>query len=57
LDSRKLHPWKAHFVGPGKGVKPQLSQTLTRGACPDSNSRPAVQISNLLPLRYTLGDK
>jgi len=42
---------KAHFVGSGEGVKPQLSQVLTRGARPDSNSRPAVQISNPLPLR------
>jgi len=33
----------------GEGVKPRLSQTLTRGARPDSNSRPAVQISNFLP--------
>jgi hypothetical protein len=45
-------PRKAHFVGPGEGVKPQLSQALTRGAHPDSNSRPAVQISNPLPSRY-----
>jgi len=40
-------------VGPGEGVKPRLSQALTRGARPDSNSRPAVQISNPLPSRYT----
>jgi len=45
-------PRKAHFVGPGEGVKPRLSQALTRGARPDSNSRPAVQISNPLPSRY-----
>jgi len=45
-------PPKAHFVGPGEGVKPRLSQALTRGARPDSNSRPAVQISNPLPSRY-----
>jgi len=44
---------KAHFVGPGEGVKPRLFQALTRGARPDSNSKPAVQISNPLPLRYT----
>jgi len=44
---------KAHFVGPGEGVKPRLSQVLTKGARPDSNSRPAVQISNPLPSRYT----
>jgi hypothetical protein len=47
-----LTPRKAHFMGPGKGVKPRLSQALTRGACPDSNSIPAVQISNPLPSRY-----
>jgi len=47
-----LTPRKAHFVGPGEGVKPQLSQALTRDARPDSNSRPAVQISNPLPSRY-----
>jgi hypothetical protein len=39
-------------VGPGEEVKPRLSQALTRGARPDSNSRPAVQISNPLPSRY-----
>jgi len=39
-------------VGPGEGVKPRLSQALTRGARLDSNLRPAVQISNPLPLRY-----
>jgi len=43
---------KAHFVGPDERVKPRLSQALTRGARPDSNSRPAVQISNPLPSRY-----
>jgi hypothetical protein len=47
-----LTPRKAHFVGPGEGVKPWLSQALTRGARPDSNSRAAVQISNPLPSRY-----
>jgi hypothetical protein len=47
-----LIPRKRHFVGSGEGVKPRLSQTLTRDARPDSNSRPAVQISNLLPSRY-----
>jgi hypothetical protein len=50
---------KAHFVGPGEGVKPRLSQALTRDARLDSNSRPAVQISNpfaitLRPLRTTI---
>jgi hypothetical protein len=45
-------PRKAYFVGPGEGVKPRLSQALTRGARPDSNSRPAVQISNPLPSPY-----
>jgi len=39
-------------VGPDEGVKPQLSQALTRDARPDSNSRPAMQISNPLPSRY-----
>jgi hypothetical protein len=43
---------KAHFVGPGEWVKLRLSQALTRGARPDSNSRPAVQISSLLSSRY-----
>jgi hypothetical protein len=28
---------KAYFVGPGEGVKPRLSQALTRDARPDSN--------------------
>jgi len=45
-------PRKAHFVGPDEGVKPWLSQALTRGARPDSNSRPAMQISNPLLSRY-----
>jgi len=48
---------KAHFVGSGEGVKPRLSQALTRGARPDSNSRPVMQISNPLPSRYALGDQ
>ena len=49
---------KVHFVGSGEWVKPQLSQTLTRGACSDSNSRSAVQISSLLSSRYApLEDK
>jgi hypothetical protein len=43
---------KAHFMGPGEQAKLRLSQTLTRGARPDSNSRPAVQISSPLPSRY-----
>jgi hypothetical protein len=47
-----LIPRKAYFVGPDEGVKFRLSQTFTRGARPDSNSRPAVQISNPLPSRY-----
>jgi hypothetical protein len=38
LDSRKPTLQKAHFVGPDERVKPRLSQTLTRGARPDSNS-------------------
>jgi len=43
---------KAHFVGPSEGVKFRLSQALIRGARPDSNSRPTVQISNPLPSYY-----
>jgi hypothetical protein len=51
-----LISWKAHFVGPGERVKLRLSQTLTRDACPDSNSRPAVQISSFLSSRYAPED-
>jgi len=29
-------PRKAHFVGLDEGIKPRLSQALTRGAHPDS---------------------
>jgi len=43
---------KVYFMGPDEEIKPRLSQTLTRDARPDSNSRPAVQISNPLPSRY-----
>jgi hypothetical protein len=43
---------KAYFVGPGERVKPRLSQVLTRGARPDSNSRPAVEILSPLSSRY-----
>ena len=43
---------KAHFVGPGERVKPRLSQTLTRGARPDSNSKPVVHISSPLSSPY-----
>jgi hypothetical protein len=43
---------KAHFVGSGERVKPRLSQAFTRGARPDLNSRPAVQISSSLSLRH-----
>jgi len=39
-------------MGPGEQVKPRLSQALTRGARPNSNSRPAVQISNPLSSRH-----
>jgi len=49
--------WKAYFVSSGEGVKPRLFQALTRSARPDSNSRPAVQISNSLPSHYALWDK
>jgi hypothetical protein len=48
LHSRNPIPRKVYFVGPGERVKPWLSQTLTRGTYPDSNSKPAVQ--NLSPL-------
>jgi len=44
--------WKIYFVGSDERVKLRLSQTLTRDARPDSNSRPAVQILSLLPSRY-----
>jgi len=44
-------PRKIHFVDPGERVKPQ-SQALIRGARPDSNTRPAMQISNPLSSRY-----
>jgi hypothetical protein len=44
--------WKTYFVGSDERVKLRLSQTLTRDARPDSNSRPAMQISSLLPSRY-----
>jgi hypothetical protein len=47
-----LTPRKAHFVGSGEGVKPRLYQALIKGARLDSNSRPAVQISNPLPSHY-----
>jgi len=39
-------------VGSGEGVKPRLYQALIKGARLDSNSRPAVQISNPLPSHY-----
>ena len=39
-------------MGLDERVKPRMSQALTRDARPDSNSRPAVQISNSLPSRY-----
>jgi len=38
-------------------VKSRLSQTLTRGARSDSNSRPVMQISSSLPSRYAPGNK
>ena len=43
---------KAYFVGPGERVKFRLFQALTRGARPDSNSRPAVLISSPLLSHY-----
>jgi len=42
----------SQFVDLDERVKPRLSQTLTRGARPDSNSRPVVQISSPLLSRY-----
>jgi len=47
-----LTSWKAHFVSLGEQVKLRLSQALTRGARPDSNTRPAMQISSSLSSRY-----
>ena len=43
---------KACFVGSGEQVKPWLSQVLTIDTSNNSNSRPAVQISNPLPTCY-----
>jgi hypothetical protein len=43
-------------VGPGEEVRPGLSQALTRGARPDSNSRPAVQTQTLCHHATPLGD-
>ena len=43
---------KVHFVGSGERVKPRLSQAFTRNACPDSNSRPVMQISSPLTSRH-----
>jgi hypothetical protein len=43
---------KTYFIHLDEGVKLYLSQTFTRNARPDSNSRPAMQISNLLSLHY-----
>ena len=48
----EFHPRKTHFIGSGERVKPQLSQALTKGAHPDSNSRHAIQISSPLSSRY-----
>jgi len=49
-----LFSWKVYFVSSGEGVKPRLFQALTRSARPDSNSKPAMQISNSLPSHYAL---
>ena len=43
-------------MGLGERVKSRLSQALIRDARPDSNSRPAVQISSPLPSRYAFWD-
>jgi len=39
-------------MGPDEEIKPRLSQALTRDARSDSNSKPAMQISNSLPSYY-----
>jgi len=49
---KETPPSKNVLVSPGERLKPRLSQALTRDARPDSNSRPAVQISNPLSLRH-----
>jgi hypothetical protein len=41
--------YKVYFVGPGEEIKSRLFQALTKNACPDSNSKSAVQILNPLP--------
>jgi hypothetical protein len=43
-----------YFVSSSERVKPRLSQALTRGTRPDSNSKPAVQISNPLSSCYDI---
>ena len=43
---------KVYFMGPNKQVKSRLSQALIKNACPNSNSRPTMQISKLLLSRY-----
>jgi hypothetical protein len=43
---------QARFVDPDKRVKSWLFQALIRGARPDSNSRPAVQISSYLRIYF-----
>jgi len=39
-------------MDPDERVKPRLSEALTRGARPDSNSRHVVQISSPMSSRY-----
>ena len=43
-------------MGPGERVKPRLSQVLIKDVRPDSNSRPAVQISSFLLSRHASWD-
>ena len=50
--SRKPHLPESVFCGSGERVKFRLFQALTRGARPDSNSRPAVLISSPLLSHY-----
>jgi len=53
--SKKLH-FPESALCEFERVKPQLSQSFTRGAHPNSNSRPAVQTSNPLPSPILLGE-
>jgi hypothetical protein len=52
LESGNLTPQKTYFVSLSEWVKSRLSQTLTRSARTDSNSKPVMQISSPLSLCY-----